>query len=90
MHARLVGLHAKRLVGLQREIERKAAEIAGRATNWHEVGYDEYDSMARQRAVDDGAVRGPGLVDVVALACGIAAYAASVAGEAVPPPLPSE
>jgi hypothetical protein len=35
-------------------------------------------------------VLGPGLVDVVELARDIAAYAGRVAGEAVPPPLPSE
>ncbi len=67
-HARLVGLHARLLVGLQRAIEREAARIAGAGFKArHDVGYDAYGSMASQRAVDDGAVRGPGLVDVVEL-----------------------
>jgi hypothetical protein len=42
-----------------------------------------------QRAIDSGAIRGPGLVDVELASC-IAAYAARVAAEAIPPPLPSE
>jgi hypothetical protein len=47
--------------------------------------------MESQRAtVDDGDIRGPGLVDVVELAASIAAYAGRVAAEATSPPLPSE
>jgi hypothetical protein len=46
--------------------------------------------MESQRAIDDGAIRGPGLVDVVELACSVATYAARVASAATPvPPLPS-
>ncbi len=56
----------------------------------HDVGYDEYGSMESQRAIDDGAIRGQGLVHVVELASSIATYAARVASAATPPWLPSE
>jgi hypothetical protein len=55
----------------------------------HDIGYDEYGSMESQHAVDDGNIRGPGLVDVVELASSIATYAVRVAAEATLPPLPS-
>ena len=90
-HARLVRMHARKLLKLQKEIEREAVAIAGAAyKEYHDVGYDEYGSMESQRAVDDGCVAGPGLVDVVELASSIATYAARIAAEATPPPLPSE
>jgi hypothetical protein len=91
-HARIVLLHAKELLRLQQEIEREAAAIAGADyKECHDMGYDsdEYGSMESQRAVDDGTIVGPGLVDVVELATSIATYAGSVAAEATPPPLPS-
>ncbi len=79
------------LLKLQREIEHEAAAIACAAyKERHDVGYDEYVSMESQRSIDDDAIRGPGLVDVVELASSIAAYAARVAAAATPPPLPSE
>ncbi len=82
---------AKKLLKLQREIEREAAAIAGAAyKECHDVSFDEYGSMESQRTIDDGAIRGPGLVDVVELASSIATYAARVAAAATPPPLPSE
>jgi hypothetical protein len=56
---------------------------------FYSVGYDEYGCMESQLAINDGAVRGQGLVDVVELASSIAAYAARVAAAATPPPLPS-
>ncbi len=90
-HARIVHLHAKKLLRLQQEIERDAAAIAGADyKECHDIGYDEYGSIESQRAADDGAVNGPGLVDVVQLASSIATYAGSVAAEATPPALPSE
>jgi hypothetical protein len=46
--------------------------------------------MESQRSIDDDAIRGPGLVDVVELTSNIAAYASRVAAAATPPPLPSE
>ncbi len=46
--------------------------------------------MESQRAVDDGDIRGPGLVDVVELAASIATYAGHVAAKATPPPLHSK
>jgi hypothetical protein len=45
--------------------------------------------MESQRAVDDGAIVGPGLVDVVELAASIVTYAGRVAASATPPQLPS-
>ncbi len=58
------------------------------ALECHDVGYDEYGSMESLRAVDDGAIRGPGLVNVVELASSIATYAARVAAAATPPRCP--
>jgi hypothetical protein len=85
-HARVVSLHAQKLLKLQREIEREAAAIAGAAyKEYHDVGYDEYGSMESQRAIDDGAIRGQGLVDVVMLASSITTYATRVAGAAISP-----
>jgi hypothetical protein len=46
--------------------------------------------MESQCAINNGAIRGPGLVDDVELASSLQAYAAHVAAEAIPPPLPSE
>ncbi len=90
-HARVVCLHAKKLLKLQWEIEREAAAIAGADyKESYDVGYDEYGSMESQRAVDDSAIVGPGLVDVVELAASIATYAGRVAASATPPQLPSE
>jgi hypothetical protein len=90
-HARVVRLHAQKLLKLQREIERKATAMAGAAyKECHDVGYYEHGSMESQRAIDDGAIRGPGLVHVVELASSIATYAARFAAAATPPPLPSE
>ncbi len=88
-HARVVRLHAKKLLKLQQEIEREAEAIAGcDYKESHDLGYDEYCSMKSQRAVDDGDIRGQGLVDVVELAASIATYAGRVAAEATPPQLP--
>ncbi len=43
-HARVVRLHAQKLLKLQREIEREAAAIAGADyKECHDVGYDEYN-----------------------------------------------
>ena len=90
-HARIVRIHARKLLKLQKEIEREAVAVAGASyREYHDVGYDEYGSMESQRAIDDGSVAGPGLVDVVELASSIATYAARIAAEATPPPLPSE
>jgi hypothetical protein len=89
--ARIVRLHAPRLLNMQREIDREAAAIAGAAyKEYHDVVYDEYGSMESQRAIDNGAIRGPGIVNVVELASSIATYAVRVAAAAVPPPLPYE
>jgi hypothetical protein len=89
--SRIVPLHAKKLLELKREIEHEAAAIACAAyKECHDVGYDEYVSMESQRAINDGAIRGAGLVDVVELASSNAAYAARIAAAATPPPLPSE
>jgi hypothetical protein len=46
--------------------------------------------MESQRAVNDGAIVGLGLVNVVELAASIATYAGRVAASATPPQLPSE
>ncbi len=84
-------LHAKKLLRLQRQIEREAAAIAG--ADYKEsygIGYDEYGSMESQHAVDDGAIVGPGLIDVVELAASITTYAGSVAAKATPRHLPSK
>jgi hypothetical protein len=59
-HARVVRLHTQKLLKLQREIKREAAVIVGADyKECHNVGYDEYGSMASQRAIDDGAVSMP-------------------------------
>ncbi len=59
-HACIVRLHAKKLLKLQREIECKAAAIAGAAyKKCHDVGYDEYGSMESQRVIGVGAIKGP-------------------------------
>jgi hypothetical protein len=42
--------------------------------------------LESQRAVDDGAIVGLGLIDVVEFASNMSTYAARVAGEATPPP----
>jgi hypothetical protein len=90
-HARIVCLHAMKLLKLKRKIKHEAATIAGAAyKECHGVGNDEYGSMESQRSIDDDAIRGQGLVDVVELTSNIAAYAARVAAAATPPPLPSE
>jgi hypothetical protein len=90
-HARVVRLHAKKHLKLQREIEREAAAIAcADYKESYDVGYDAYGSMESQRAVDDSAIVGPGLVEVVELAASIATYAWRVAALATPPQLPSE
>ncbi len=91
-HARIVRLHAaKKLLRMQREIEREAAAIAGADyKESYDVGYDEYGSMESQRAVDDGAIVGAGLIDVVEFAASIVTYAGRVAAEATPPQLPSK
>jgi hypothetical protein len=90
-HARVVRLHAQKLLKLQREIEREAAAIAGASyKECQDVDYDEYGSMESQRAIDDGAIRGPSLVDAVEPASSIATYAVRVAAAATPPPLPSK
>ncbi len=61
------------------------------ALECHDVGCDEYGSMESLRAVDNGAIRGPGLVNAVEHASSIATYAAHVApGRGHPAPLPSE
>ncbi len=79
------------LLRLQREIEREAAAIAGADyKESYDVGYDAYGSMESQRAVDDGAIVGPGLIDVVELAASIATYAGRVSASATPPQMPSE
>jgi hypothetical protein len=86
-----VRLHAKKLLRLQREVEREAAAIASADyKESYDVGYDAYVSMESQRAVDDGAIVGQGLVNVVELAASIATYAGRVAASATPPQLPSE
>ncbi len=46
--------------------------------------------MGSQRAVEDGGIMGPGLVNVVELASSIATYDARVAGEATQFLLPPE
>ncbi len=59
-------LHAKKLLNLQQEIEREAAVITG--TDYkecHNSCYNEYCSMENQRSVDDGNIRGPGLINIV-------------------------
>jgi hypothetical protein len=84
-HARVVHLYAQKLLKVQRDIEREASAIAGAAyKECHNIGYDEYGSMESQRAIDDGAIRWQGLVNV------IATYAARVAAAVTPPPLPSK
>jgi hypothetical protein len=90
-HARVVCLHAKKLLKLQREIEREASAIAGADyKESYDVGYDAYGSMESQRAVDDGAIVGPGLVNVVKLAASITTYVERVAASATLLQLPSE
>jgi hypothetical protein len=89
-HARIVCLHAKTLLRLQQEIEHEAATIACADYNeYYDICYDEYCSMESQSTVDNDAIVGQGLVDVVELATSIATYAAPVATEATRPPLPS-
>jgi hypothetical protein len=56
----------------------------------HDVCYNEYGSMESQRAINDGAIRGQGLLDIVELASSIATYEARVAAKSIPPPVPSE
>ncbi len=84
-HVRVVHLHSQKLLKLEREIEREAAAIAGADyKEYFVIGYDEHGSMENQRAVDNGAIMGPGLVDVVELASSIVTYAARVASAANP------
>jgi hypothetical protein len=82
-HARIVHLHAKKLLKLEQEIKSEAVAIAGPDyKEYHDLGYDEHGSMESQRAVDDGSVNGPGIVDVVEIASSIATYAGRIATEA--------
>ncbi len=78
--ATLLHLTAKKLHALQRALEEKM---------WHDVGYDEHRPLAEQTERVE-LPTGQGLVDIVDTARAIAHYVGRVAGEAVPPALPSE
>ena len=88
--ATLLHLAAAKLHALQRALEKEAEVAAGKGyREWHDVGYDEHRPLAEQ--TERGELpTGPGLVDIVDTARAIAHYAGRVAGEAVPPALPSE
>ena len=88
--AAVVHMAAKRLVALQKAIEREAEAVAGQEyREWHDVGYDTYGSLKEH--TDEGETQlGAGLADLVETAREIVRYAERVAAEREPPTLPSE
>ena len=88
--AAVVHLAAKRLLALQKAIEREARAVAGAEyKEWHEVGYEMHESLAEQTERGD-LPTGAGIVDLVTTAREIADYAERVAAAREPPTLPSE
>ena len=85
-----VHLAAKRLLALQKAIEREARGAAGAEyKEWHDVGYNMHGSLHEQTGRGD-LPSGVGLVDMVDTAREIMDYAGRVAAEREPLPLPSE
>ena len=88
--AAVVHLAAKRLLALQKAIEREALAVAGpEYKEWHDVGYDTYGSLQEQTEQGETPL-GAGIVDLVTTARQSADYAGRVAAEREPPTLPSE
>jgi hypothetical protein len=92
-HARAVECHALKLQRLHAKINAEATAIAGADfAEYHALGFDEYDSIAAQRADNENScsVEGAGIVDVIYMANTMANRADRVAACKVPPTLTSE
>jgi hypothetical protein len=91
-HALIVARASKQLIRLHKEMDAKARAMVGPDfRECHEVSFEEFPSMAQQRAENYGEhVAGPGLVDIYTVACEMARFAGLNAAAAEPPQLPSE
>ena len=89
--ARIVAMATKKLLQIHVVMDVAASHIAGENyRELHEVGFEEFPTIADQRKEDDGEVTGPGLQDVLAMATEMARWAGECASAAEPPQLPSE
>ena len=89
--ARIALLALKKIIKLHANIDSDARKVAGENYNErHEVGFEEYKAMAEQLDEDDGAIQGPGLIDMHDAMEEMVRWAGKCAAEEVPPQLPSE
>ena len=89
--AQIAMLAIKKLIKLHANIDSDARKVAGENyRELHEVSFEEFAPMAEQRQEDDGAVQGPGLIDMYEGMLEMHRWAAACAAQAGPPQLPSE